>query len=69
MKVIQILFYLFFRQLSLFRRSLPEVKQFDTKTIWTKSTVEQKTWILGVLQEFKQSMLYMQPAFRMFAKQ
>ncbi|KAJ7339341.1 hypothetical protein OS493_005734 [Desmophyllum pertusum] len=49
--------------------SLPDVPQFNTRTIWTKSAWRQKSWILGVLREFQQSMLYLQPAFKMHSKQ
>ncbi|XP_078357086.1 uncharacterized protein LOC144641911 [Oculina patagonica] len=51
------------------RQSLPEVKQFHARTIWTKSALHQKTWVLGVLREFENSMLYLQPAFKMYSKE
>ena len=46
---------------------LPKVPQ-PNRIIWTKSTDQQKVWILGVLGKFNLNLLYLQPAFRMRAK-
>ena len=57
--------WLFFRQASLCHQPLREVRQFNTSKIWTKSSLRQKSWILGVLNEFEKNMLYLPSAFKM----
>jgi len=58
--------WLFFCQVRLCHQPLPKVRQFNTTTIWTKSPPHQKSWILGVLNEFEKSMFYLPSAFKMF---
>nr|XP_058955357.1 uncharacterized protein LOC131782633 [Pocillopora verrucosa] len=43
--------------------SLPQVPQ-PNKKIWSDSIHRQKAWILGVLGEFKLSLIYLRPAIR-----
>ena len=46
--------------------SIAALKQ--QKAVWTKSAFQQESWILGVLREFGNCLIYLEQAFYKFSE-